>query len=660
MFEKNHPSSRLYPIRNLIRIGIVLLLLSGQASAQQTRAPGDWITFGGDAGSTKYSSLDQITAENVGDLEIAWTWKTPDSNITKDNRLIRPGQFKATPLAINGVLYMSTPIGQVTAVDGSTGETIWVNDPESWRAGRPANTGFQHRGVAYWKGGDDERILIATHDRRLLAINAKTGELYPDFGENGSVDLSQGLGRPIHPRLYTFNSPPVVCNDVVVVGSIVQDSPITKEEDPGHVRGYDIRTGKHLWTFNTIPQAGEFGVDTWEDDSWKYTGACNVWSIMSADEELGYVYLPTSTPTDDWYGGHRLGDNLYAESIVCLNAKTGERVWHFQTVHHGLWDYDNASTPVLCDLNVDGRTIKAAVMVTKQAFTFAFDRVTGEPIWPIEEREVPASIVPGEVAAKTQPFPTKPAPFDRQGISEEDLIDFTPEIHAEALEMVKRWTLGPLFTPPTAIEDGPNGNLGTIQIPGAFGGANWPGAAFDPETNILYVPSKTTVTRASLSQADPNRSNLRYFRGGEFDLIGPRGLPLVKPPYARVTAIDMNKGEHVWMAAHGDGPRWHPDLKHLDLPRLGSWGVGNVGGAGPLTTKTLLITGQGTGGYAMDVDNEPKLRAFDKKTGETIWEFVLPYNPHGNPITYLAEGKQHIVVATGQGNETYLVALALP
>ena len=643
-----------------INLGILFVLSANVAMAQQDRAPGDWIAFGADAASTKYSSLDQIDAENVDDLNIVWRWPTPDAAVVEGHRTLRPGQFKATPLAVGGILYVSTPLGQVVAIDGGTGETVWVYDPESWRAGRPANTGFQHRGVAYWTDGEDERILIATHDRRLLAINAKTGELYPDFGKDGAVDLSKGLGRAIHPRLFTINSPPVVCRDVVVVGSIVQDSPITKEEDPGHVRGYDIRTGRHLWTFNTIPQAGEFGVETWEDGSWKYTGACNVWSMMSADEELGYVYLPTSTPTDDWYGGHRLGDNLFAESIVCLNAQTGERIWHFQTVHHGLWDYDNASTPILCDLTVDGRKIKAAVMVTKQAFTFVFDRVTGEPVWPIEEREVLPSNVAGEVAAKTQPFPTKPAPFDRQGISKDDLIDFTPEIRAEALEMTKRWTFGPLFTPPTAIEGGPDGNLGTIQIPGAFGGANWPGASFDPETNMLYIPSKTTVTRASLTQGDPNRSNLRYFRGGEFDLIGPRGLPLVKPPYARITAIDMNAGEHVWMVPHGDGPRWHPDLKHLNLGPLGSWGAGNVGGAGPLTTKTLFFAGQGAGGYAMDVDNKPKLRAFDKRTGRVLWEFEMPDSPHGNPMTYLAGGKQYIAVAIGQGASAELVALALP
>ncbi|MDP7639373.1 MAG: PQQ-binding-like beta-propeller repeat protein, partial [Candidatus Hydrogenedentes bacterium] len=547
----NRPQGRRLSLR---MAAVLTLLLSATAVAQQDRAIGDWLTFGGDAASTKYSQLDQINAENVGDLEITWRWPTPDAAITADNRNLRPGQFKATPLAVGGTLYISTPLGVVVAINGETGEPIWVFDPESWRAGRPANTGFQHRGVAYWSDGDIGRILIATHDRHLLAIDTKTGARDLSFGDNGAVDLSKGLGRPINPRLYTFNSPPVVCNDVVVIGSIIQDSPITKEEDPGHIRGYDIRTGKHLWTFNTIPQAGEFGVDTWENDSWKYTGACNVWSIGSADEELDHVYMPTTTPTDDWYGGHRLGNNLFAESILCLNAKTGERVWHYQTVHHGLWDYDNASTPVLADITVDGREIKAVAMVTKQAFTFVFDRVTGEPVWPIEERPVPSSNVPGEVTAATQPFPTKPPAFDRQGISKDDLIDFTPELRAEAMEMTERWTFGPLFEPPTAIEKGPDGNLGTIQIPGAFGGANWPGASFDPETDTLFVPSKTTVTRASLSKGNPQRSNLNYYRGGAFDLIGPRGLPLVKPPYARITAIDLNAGKHLWQVPHGDGP----------------------------------------------------------------------------------------------------------
>ena len=648
------------PSVTAVRLGTIFVLLANLAVAQQRGSIGDWVAHGGDAGSTKYSALDQIDADNVGDLRIVWRWTLPDARVVQENPRLRPGQFKATALAIGGTLYLSTPLAQVAAIDGRTGKTVWVYDSESWRAGRPANTGFQHRGVAYWTDGEEERILIATHDRRLIAINAKTGEVCADFGEDGMVDLSLGLGRPINPRTYTINSPPVVCRDVVVVGSIVADSPVSKEEDPGHVRGYDVRTGRLLWTFHTIPQAGEFGVETWEDNSWEYTGATNVWSIMSADEELGYVYLPTSTPTDDWYGGHRTGDNLFAESIVCLDARTGERVWHFQTVHHGLWDYDNASTPILCDITVQGREIKAVVLVTKQAFTFVFDRATGEPVWPIEERDVPQSNVPGEKTSLTQPFPTKPPPFDLQGISLDDLIDFTPEIHAEALEMAKRWVLGPIFMPPTIIEEGPNGKLGTLQVPGAFGGANWPGAAFDPESNILYVPSRSAVARASLTTGDPNRTNLRYYRGGSFDALGPRGLPFIKPPYARITAIDLNAGRHVWMTPHGDGPRWHPDLKHLNLGPLGSYGAGNVGGGGPLATKTLLFVGQGAGGYAMDVDNLPKLRAFDKRTGRILWEFEMPANPYGNPMTYLAGGKQFIAVATGRGASAELIALALP
>ena len=417
---------------------------------------------------------------------------------------------------LDGVLYVATEVSQAAAIDAATGETLWTYDPESWRDGRPANIGFQHRGVAAWRGSvdrdgrsrDETRIFLPTHDRRLIALDGVTGEPVGGFGDGGEVDLlaDRGLtdfGRRVNPRAITHSSPPAVVGDTVVVGSVVSDGPLRQTAPPGHVRGYDVRTGELKWIFHTIPQEGEVGVDTWENDSWKYSGNTNVWNMMTVDEELGYIYLPVSTPTNDFYGGHRLGDNLFAESIVCLDADTGERVWHFQAVHHGLWDYDFPTPPQLVDITVDGREIKALAQVSKQAFTYVFNRVTGEEVWPIEERPVPESDVPGERASPTQPFPTKPPPFDRQGVSEDDLIDLTPELLAEAKEIASGFRMGPLFTPPSTAS-------GVLMLPSAGGGANWPGAAVDPETGVLYVPSSTSISVHPLSKPDPARSNLDY------------------------------------------------------------------------------------------------------------------------------------------------------
>ena len=426
-----------------------------------------------------------------------------------------------------GFVYLSTSLGQVAALDAGTGDLVWSYDPQTYdRLDRPANMGWQHRGVSFWEdtASDDARIFIATHDLLLVALDARTGAQYADFGADGAVDLSTSLGRPIDRARFTHSQPLAIVGDTVIVGSIVQDTGLTRREaDPGHVRGFDARTGERKWIFHTIPQGEEFGADTWHDESWRYSGHSNVWGTMAVDEELGYVYLPTGTPTNDWYGGMRPGDNLFAESIVCVDAETGERVWHFQAVHHGLWDYDFPTAGNLLDITVDGREIRAIAQSSKQAFTYVFDRVTGEPVWPIEERPVPSGSVPGEWYSPTQPFPTKPPPFDLQGIAEDDLIDFTPELREEAIRIAGRAQLGPIFTPPP-------------------------------------VP-------------------------------GPRGLPLVKPPYKRVTAIDLNTGDELWMAPHGDGPRNHPALRHLNLPALG--GHGGMHGGGPLVTKTLLVVNSG-------------------------------------------------------------------
>jgi quinoprotein glucose dehydrogenase len=601
----------------------------------------DWPSFGNDPRNTKYAPLDQIDRTNFGRLEIAWRWRSPAQEVAAANRAAKPAQFKAIPLKIGDRLYVATEIAQIAALDPGTGEQLWLYDPEGWRGGRPANVGFQHRGVAYWPGGGDPRaarVFVPTHDRRLVAVDPHTGEPVAGFGVGGVVDLlpdrgAAHFGRRVNPRLLTHSSPPAVVGDVVIVGSIVHDGAVRREAPPGHVRAFDVRTGELRWTFHTIPQEGEPGVETWEEGSWRYTGNTNVWSTMAVDAELGRVYLPVSTPTNDFYGGHRLGDDLYAESVVCLDAATGERLWHFQAVHHGLWDYDLPTAPNLVDLLVDGRQVRALAQVSKQGFTYVLDRVTGEPVWPIEERAVPPSDVPGERASPTQPFPTRPPPFERQGMTEDQLLDLTPELHTEAREIFARFRGGPLFTPPSL-------GSGTIQLPGAGGGANWPGAAYDPETHTLYVPSSTAPSVHPLSQPDPARSDLAYVGSFLAAARGPRGLPLIKPPWGRVTAIDLDRGEHLWMTPNGWGPGEHPALAGLGLGMLG-------GGSGaPLVTKTLLFVTQERG---LGDDDSPRLNVFDKATGQLLGHVPLPDTPYGAPVTYLYRGRQFLVVAVGGG-----------
>lgn len=477
----------------------------------------------------------------------------------------------------------------------------------------------------------------------------------PGFGKDGAVDLNEGLG-PLS-RGYRWNSAPLVARDVIVMGSAMvdQDSATKVEGDPGDVSAYDIRTGQLRWTFHVVPQEGDPALTTWKGDSWRYTGAGNVWSLMSADDELGYVYLPTTSMTNDMYGGHRLGDTLYATSIVCVEAATGKKVWHYQTVHHDLFDYDNPAAPILVDITVDGKPIKGVAQVTKQSFTYVLDRVTGKPVWPIEERPVPASTVPGEQASPTQPFPTRPPAFDRQGITGNDLIDFTPELRAEALAIFKQYVTGPVFTPPSVIGER---TKGTIELSGSVGGADWTGAAFDPDTGMLYVPSMTNPFVANLLQGKPENTNLRFRASNRELLQGPRGLPLVKPPYGRITALNLNRGTQAWMVPNGDGPRNHPALKGLNLPPLGQ-----AVRAAPLVTKTLLFV---TEGDQINVRTPPdgggrKIRAYDKATGAVVWEMALDAGSTGTLMTYLHDGRQYLVVAIGGvDHPAEFIALGLP
>ncbi|MBM88025.1 MAG: pyrroloquinoline quinone-dependent dehydrogenase [Gammaproteobacteria bacterium] len=629
--------------------------------AGQGTTAGEWDAYGAEIGSTKYTSLDLVNADNVNDLEIAWRRSALDEYYIDINPQQRySNTWNAAPVVKNGVAFVTNGVGLVEAFDPGSGETIWVQEPPGGAQGLP---GAPTRGVAYWTDGEDERIIVQ-RGTYLYALNAANGELYPDFGVNGRVDLQF---MPPEFERYRWGGVPMVVRDVIVLGQSMSDTFDAKEAYRGDVHAFNVRTGEPLWTFHTIPQEGEFGTDTWQDRSWSYTGHAPVWALFSADEELGMVYMPISSSTNDMYGGHRIGDNLFSQSIVAVDVETGDRVWHFQTVHHGLWDYDPPAAPILMDITVDGREIKAVTQLTKQAFAFVFDRETGEPVWEIQELQVPQSNVPGEVTSPTQPFPTKPAPFDRQGATEENLIDFTPELRAEALEIFNNYVTGPVFTPPSISTE--NGTKGTIQLPGSQGGADVQGAAFDPETGYLYIPSITSPFIADILPGDQEVTNLTYTKGSRRWIAGPRGLPLFKPPYGRITAIDMNTGDHVWMVANGDGPRQNPAISHLNLPKLGV-----PGRPVPLLTKSLLFIGEGftnlrPGGripFDMPVEiatnsGGPWFRAYDKQTGETVWEVELEAGTTSPPISYLHGGEQYILVAIGDREHSpEMLAFKLP
>ena len=619
----------------------------------------EWPYYGGQQAHTKYTLAADITPANVSRLAPAWQWAPGDKPVEGGTR---PGLFENTPLMIDNVLYVSTSNNRVVALDAETGTERWAFDPLS--AADPGGAGA-HRGVAYWRDGDDTRIFLNSR-YRLLAINAKTGELVKSFGAGGQVMMNEGLRQPINKLHMDQSSPPVVYKDLVIVGSSINDRLIVRGDPVGSVQAFDARTGLRVWVFYTVPRPGEFGNETWENDSWAITGHANVWGIMSVDEARGLLYVPTSTPSGDFWGGRRPGANLFAESLLCLDANTGQRKWHFQAVHHGLWDYDFTSAPTLLTINVDGRKIDAVAQSGKQGFTYVFDRVTGTPVWPIVERPVATdSDVPGEKVYPTQPFPTKPPAFVPQGTSEADANDLTPEIHRLALEEMRQLRLGPLFTPPSL--------RGTLQRPSAGGGANWGSSGADPETGILYlkVSEHTSVNQVCLQDG----KNPMSFLGVSSDITintngcsvntagnGPYGMPqqprklgaipIVKPPYAELVAIDLNKGDIVWRTTLGEGTaalRRSPLLKDVVLPaRLGTHG--NTGG--------LTIT---KGGVIFAAMAEPHLYAFDKVTGREISRVDTPFNVNGAPMTYRSRaGRQFVVVATGGGEDAVLAAYALP
>ncbi len=666
---------------------VAALFAAGVAIAPaQTREGSEWPTYGADLANTRYRPLDQINASNFSQLELAWSFKT-------DNLGSRPEyKLEGTPLMVKGVLYATAGTRRsVVALDAATGELLWAHGEHEGARGAAAPRQLSGRGVAYWTDGSTERILYVTPGYRLIALDAHTGTPVPSFGDHGAVDLKLNDDQNIFPDLTTgeigLQSAPVVAGNTVIIGASFREgmTPRSMRNNKGYVRGFDARTGKRLWIFHTIPQKGEFGYDMWLKGSAEYTGNTGVWTQISVDEKLGLVYLPVESPTGDYYGGHRPGNDLFGESLVCVDLKTGERKWHFQLVHHPLWDMDISSAPILADIQVDGRTVQAVALPSKQGFLYVFDRVTGKPVWPIEEKPAPKGDVPGEWYSPTQPYPTRPAAYARNGVSIDDLIDFTPALRDEARTLIAKYKIGPVFTPP--VESKIGGPLATLTLGTASGGTNWPGGSYDPETHTAYLYAcNACLTPIGLVRPPKEMSDMDFVAGtagqevrmrtgpgenagadsaaartaapagrgggggggGGYGGLSVHGLPLIKPPYATISAINLDRGDIVWQIAHGETPdaiRNNPALKGLKIPRTGQSGY-NIG---TLVTKSLVIAGDSLITTQPSGARGAMLRAYDKKTGKEVGAVLMPAPQSGSPMTYMVNGKQYIVVAVSGG-----------
>jgi quinoprotein glucose dehydrogenase len=665
--------------RSITKLSVIALLVGAATVSMRGQwAPkvGEWPTYSGDLAATRYSPLDQINAGNFSKLQLAFRFKT-------ENLGPRPEfQFQSTPLMVNGRLFTTAGTRRAAvALDATTGEMLWMHSINEGKRGEAAPRQLSGRGLSYWSDGKEERIIYVTAGYQMIALDAKTGQRVKNFGTDGIVDLKLGLdqeGLDLTTAEIGLHAAPIISKDIIVVGAAHREggAPRSKTNVKGYIRGFDVRTGKRVWVFHTIPMKGEFGFDTWDPDAAAYTGNTGVWAQMSADEELGIVYMPVELPTGDYYGGHRGGNkkgspdtSLFSETLLALDIKTGQRKWHYQLVHHGIWDHDIPCAPILMDLVVDGKPVKAVAQPTKQNWLYVFDRATGKPVWPIEERPVEKGDVPGEWYSPTQPFVTKPPAYERQGVTVDDLMDWTPELRAEAIKVASMYKMGPIFTPPVVSKwEGPRG---TLMIPEVTGGANWQGGSFDPETKRFYIFTNVAITSLSLLPPENNASDMLMVRGvarnpdptakpagpGGGGGLNVRGLPLIKPPYATITAIDMNKGEQLWRIPHGETPdnvKNNPALKGLTIPR-----TGRAGRIGVLTTKTLLIAGEG--GFATYPEGRGAyLRAYDKATGADAGQVFMPAPQTGSPMTYSINGTQYIAVAvSGPGYAGELLVFKL-
>ena len=658
-------------------LGMGLACCAVFVNAQSGAKNGEWRTYGGDLGNTRYSALNQINASNFDKLQVAWRFSTA-------NLGPRPEfNFEATPLMVGGVVYtVAGSRRDIVALDATNGEMLWMHTEKEGARGDGAPRRLSGRGLAYWSNGREERILFVTPGYRLIALDAKTGQMISSFGKAGVVDLKLDDDQEIDliNGEVGLHAAPTVAGDTIIIGAahLAGGVPKSKSNVKGYVRGFDVRTGKRLWLFHTIPKPGEFGYNTWEKDSADYTGNTGVWAQISVDEQLGLVYLPVEMPTGDYYGGHRPGDGLFGESIVAVDLKTGQRKWHYQLVHHGIWDWDIPCAPILVDFNLNGRVVKAVAQPTKQSILYVFDRATGQPIWPIEEKPVAAGDVPGEKYSPTQPMPSKPPAYGRTGTSVDELIDFTPELRAEAEKLATRYKMGPLFTPPVVSKlEGP---LATLVAGCCQGGTGWPGGSYDPETHMLYAFTWGAVNTLGLLPPDRGRSDMSYISGIARPAAPPagaarpagdaggeaapaaltvQGLPLFKPPYGSISAINLDKGEIAWKVAHGETPdniRNNPALKGLTIPRTGRGGL-----VGVLTTSTLVIAGERGTFTDAQGRNAARLRAYDKATGKEVGEVFMPTGQTGSPMTYMVNGKQYIVIAIGGPNfPGELIAYKLP
>ncbi|MEO8099484.1 MAG: PQQ-binding-like beta-propeller repeat protein [Acidobacteriota bacterium] len=627
----------------------------GQSGAKN----GEWNTYGGDLGNTRYSALDQINATNFYKLQVGWRFSTANLGPTLETNL------ESTPLMVKGVFYSTAGTRRsVIALDAATGEQLWVYREEEGQRGTVAPRVLSGRGLAYWTDGTEERIIYVTPGYRMIALNAKTGLRVTAFGTNGVVDLKQDDDQAIDAlsREIGLHSAPIIARNTIIVGAAHRPGglPTSKTNVKGYVRGFDVKTGKRKWTFHTIPKPGEFGLDSWQNDSWSYTGNTGSWGQSSIDEQLGLVYLGIEMPTGDYYGGPRPGNGLFGESIVAVDIETGQRKWHYQYVHHGIWDMDNPCPPILGDVMINGRLRKVVAQPTKQAFLYVLDRETGVPIWPIVEKPVEKGTVPNEWYSPTQPFPSKPVGYDRQGVSIDTLIDFTPALRQEAEKIVANYKIGPMFTPP--VESKAEKPWGTLGMATAGGGSNWPGGSFDPETGIVYVSSQASISSISVIPATGPQADLMYVSGrapgAGLGSLTVQDLPLAKPPYGQISAIDLKTGDILWQVAHGETPdnvRNHPLLKNLNLPR-----TGRTGTASTMVTKSMVVAGEKGTFTLPDGRVGAMLRAYDKGSGREIGAVYMPAQQTGGPMTYMWNGVQYLVVAVGGPAGAEFIAFRLP